>query len=319
MRGMARPILLDVDTGTDDALAILYAVSHPDLEVLGISCVAGNSAVEQVVTNTLKVLDAADAPYIPVARGAAQPMVEAARPGGALDSPDGLGGVILPDPARSPSGLIAVEMLYRQITASSEAVTLVGLAPQTNLATLLTMYPEVIANLDRIVFMGGSAGAGNVTAVAEFNVWQDPEAATCIIESPVPTAMYGLDVFTRLAVDQATADRFMGSDHPGIRLAGRLLHHRGARSDRSGTHYRGLIGDAGALVYLTNPNLFTAHRLPVRINLSGIGRGQSIVDQRPVAQDTSGNAEEWSRIDVVLDSDLSAAAKTFIAAIEALR
>ena len=133
---MARPILLDVDTGTDDALAILYAVRHPDLDVIGISCVAGNSSVEQVVTNTLKVLDAADAPYVPVARGAAHPMVEPpAR--GRIHGPDGLGGVLLPDPARSPSGLTAVEMLYRQITASPEAVTLVGLAPQTNLAMLL--------------------------------------------------------------------------------------------------------------------------------------------------------------------------------------
>jgi pyrimidine-specific ribonucleoside hydrolase len=318
MGKVARPILLDVDTGTDDALAILYAVRHPDLDVIGISCVAGNSSVEQVVTNTLKVLDVADAPYIPVARGAAQPMVEPTRLGGAFHGPDGLGGVVLPDPARSPSGLTAVEMLYRQITASSEAVTLVGLAPQTNLAMLLTMYPEVTANLDRIVFMGGSAGAGNVTAVAEFNVWQDPEAATCVIESPVPTAMYGLDVFTRLAVDQPTADRFMSSDHPGMRLAGKLLHHRGARSDRSGNRYRGLVGDAGALVYLTNPNLFTAHRLPVRVNLSGIGRGQTIVDQRPVAQDARGADDAWARIDVVLDADLAAAAKTFTATIEAL-
>ena len=99
-------------------------------------------------------------------------------------------------------------MLQRQITASPDPVTLVGLAPQTNLAMLLTLYPEMTANLDRIVFMGGSAGIGNVTAVAEFNVWQDPEAASCVIESSVPTTMYGLDVFTRLAVNQAAADRF---------------------------------------------------------------------------------------------------------------
>jgi pyrimidine-specific ribonucleoside hydrolase len=309
---MARPILLDVDTGTDDALAILYAVRHPDLEVIGISCVAGNSSVEQVVTNTLKVLDAADAPYIPVARGAAHPMVEPARSAGAFHGPDGLGGVVLPDPARSPSGLTAVEMLYRQITAASEPVTLVGLAPQTNLAMLLTMYPEVTANLERIVFMGGSAGGGNVTAVAEFNIWADPEAATCVIDSPVPTAMYGLDVFTRLAVDQHTAVRFTSSQLRGLRLAGELLYRRGARSDRPGRDYVGLIGDAGALVYLTNPELFTARHLPVRINLGGIGRGQTIVDQRPVAQDEAAWANDpWARIEVVLDADLNAAANVF--------
>jgi pyrimidine-specific ribonucleoside hydrolase len=313
MDRVARPILLDVDTGTDDALAILYAVRHPSLEVLGISCVTGNSSVEQVVTNTLKVLDAADAPYIPVSRGATHPLVEPGRPlGSAFHGEDGLGGVMLPDPARSPSGLTAVEMLHRQITASPDPVTLVGLAPQTNLAMLLTLYPEVIANLDRIVFMGGSASAGNVTAVAEFNVWQDPEAASCVIESPVPATMYGLDVFTRVAVNQAVADRFCNAAHTGTRLAGELLNRRAARSDRPGKDYVGLIGDAGALVYLTNPELFSARTLPVRVNLSGIGRGQTIVDQRPVVEDEATWASDpWPRIDVVLDGDLDAAAGVF--------
>ena len=317
MGKVARPILLDVDTGTDDALAILYAVRHPDLDVLGISCVTGNSSVEQVVTNTLKVLDAADAPYIPVARGATQPLVERTRPEGAFHGEDGLGGVILPEPARSPSALTAVEMLQRQITASADQVTLVGLGPQTNLAMLLTLYPEVTANLDRIIFMGGSAGGGNVTAVAEFNVWQDPEAASCVIESPVPTTMYGLDVFTRVAVGQATADMFRRATRVGTRLAGELLYRRGARSDRRGQDYVGLIGDAGALVYLTNPELFNAQTLPVRVNLRGIGRGQTIVDQRTVAQDeaTWASVDPWPRIDVVLDGDLNAVAETFVATI----
>ena len=260
---MARPILLDVDTGTDDALAILYAVRHPDLEILGISCVAGNSGVDQVVTNTLKILDAAGARSdIPVARGAAQPLVERARPEGAFHGEDGLGGVVLPGPIRPPSELTAVELLRKEITDSPTPVTLVGLAPQTNLALLLTLHPEVLDNVERVLFMGGSASLGNVTAVAEFNVWQDPEAATCVIESPVATAMYGLDVFTRLAADQATADRFSASADSGTRAAGELLYRRGARSDRPGHDYVGLIGDAGALVFLTDPELFRTGTFP---------------------------------------------------------
>ena len=201
---MARPIVMDVDTGTDDALAILYAVRHPDMDVLGISCVAGNSGVDQVVINTIKVLDAAGAratsPW-PAVR--AQPLIERGRPEGAFHGADGLGGIVLPDPTREPCNLTAVEMLRQQITRKPEPVTLVGLAPQTNIAMLLTLHPEVPGNLERILFMGGSASTGNVTAVAEFNVWQDPEAAACVIESPVPATMYGLDVFTRLVVDQA--------------------------------------------------------------------------------------------------------------------
>lgn len=309
---MPRPILLDVDTGTDDALAILYAVRHPDLDVLGISCVAGNTPVDHVVINTHKILDAAGAPDIPVARGARQPLVERGRPEGAFHGTDGLGGVQLPESTRRPSDLTAVELLRQQITASPEPVTLVALAPQTNLAMLLTLYPEVSANLERIVFMGGSASTGNVTAVAEFNVWQDPEAATCVIESDVPTAMYGLDVFTRLAVDQPTADAFSTASDPGVRATGELLYRRSARSDRPGHGYVGLIGDAGALVYLTDPDLFTSQLLPVRVNLAGIGRGQTMVDQRPVAQDQDAWAKDpWPAVEVVLDADLEAAAARF--------
>ncbi|HSU36115.1 MAG TPA: nucleoside hydrolase [Propionibacteriaceae bacterium] len=311
---MTLPIVLDVDTGTDDALAILYAVSHPDLNVLGISCVAGNSGLDQVVINTHKVLDAVGAPDIPVAAGARQPLIERARPEGAFHGVDGLGGIALPDSARQPRSESAVDMLREVIMGSADPVTLVALAPQTNIAMLLTLYPEVIERLTRIVFMGGSASIGNMTAVAEFNVWQDPEAATCVIESPAPTAMYGLDVFTRLAVDRATADRFCASTQPAINLAGELLYRRGARSDRPGRDYVGLIGDAGALVYLTNPELFQAREFPVRVNLSGIGRGQTIVDRRPAAQDAA--ADPWPRIQVVLDGDLTAAADQFVATID---
>ena len=166
-------------------------------------------------------------------------------------------------------------------------MTLVALVPQTNVAMLLTLHPEVSENLERIVFMGGSASAGNVTAVAEFNVWQDPEAATCVIESPVPTTMYGLDVFTRLSVDRDTADRLAASTNPRVPAGRRAALPAGRRSDRPGHDYVGLIGDAGALVYLTDPELFTCRNLPVRVNLGGIGRGQTIVDQREIAQDAA--------------------------------
>jgi len=317
MAGMTTPIVLDVDTGTDDALAILYAVSHPDLDVLGISCVAGNSGVDQVVINTAKVLDAAGAGDIPIAAGAAHPLLERGRPEGAFHGEDGLGGIPLPHSARTRTTETAVELLRRLIVDSPDPVTLVALAPQTNIAMLLTLHPEVAGNLERILFMGGSAGTGNITAVAEFNVWQDPEAATCVIESGIPTTMYGLDVFTRLTVDQATADRFKKHDHPAIHLAGELLYRRGARSDGSAQSYVGVVGDGGALVALTNPQLFTIRALPVRVNLSGIGRGQTIVDQRSLAQDTAAWAHDpWPRLDVVLDGDLAQAATAFTAIID---
>jgi pyrimidine-specific ribonucleoside hydrolase len=314
---MARPIILDVDTGTDDALAILYAVAHPDLDVRGISCVAGNAGLEQVVTNTLKVLDAAGAPDLPVAAGARRPLIERTRPEGAFHGLDGLGGIPLPDSDRVPSPQSATELLRRLIMESDEPVTLVGLAPQTNLALLITQHPEVAEKLERIVFMGGAASGGNVTAVAEFNVWQDPEAATAVVEASIPTTMYGLDVFTRIVAEQSAADRLRGSSHPALRLAGELLYRRSSRADGSSADYLGQIGDAGAVVLVTDPDLFAIEEHPVRVNLAGIGRGQTIVDRRATAQDAAVMAADpWPRLDVVLDGQLTSAADRFVAVVE---
>jgi len=313
----AHTIVMDVDTGTDDALALLYAVAHPDLTIAGISCVAGNASLEQVVLNTHKVLDAAGAPDIPVAAGAVKPLIERLRQEGHFHGEDGLAGIELPDTERRPSELSAVELLRQQIVGAGTRVTLVCLAPQTNVAMLLTQHPEVADHLERILFMGGSASGGNMTAVAEFNVWQDPEAATCVVESGLPVTMYGLDVFTRLTVEQAHAERYRASDHPAQRLAGELLVRRGNRADGTPQDYVGGVGDAGALVYLTNPELFTAAQHPTRVNLTGLGRGQTIVDRRPAAQDQAGVSDPWPVVEVVLDLDAAQAAQAFTAVVDA--
>ncbi|GAA1427228.1 nucleoside hydrolase [Microlunatus lacustris] len=314
----ARTIVLDVDTGTDDALALLYAVGHADLIVRAISCVAGNASLDQVVVNTHKTLDAAGAPDVPVAAGAVKPLIERTQDDSHFHGEDGLAGIVLPGTARTVSHLTAVELLRQAIVEAEGPVTLVGLAPQTNLAMLLTLHPEVADQLERIVFMGGSAAGGNATALAEFNVWQDPEAATCVVESGIPTAMYGLDVFNRLTIAEEHARRWAGGDHPAQRLVGELLLRRGARADgRSEQGYVGGIGDAGALVYLTHPELFTVERHPVRVDLEGLGRGQTVVDRRPVAAAVQAQSTDpWRTLEVVLDLDVAQAAQAFTAVVD---
>lgn len=304
MAAMPKPIVMDVDTGTDDALAILYALAHPGLQLLGITCVAGNVVLDQVVINTCKMLDAAGAGDIPVAVGTREPLQErAGREGGGSHGPNGLAGIELPVSSRDPSPLSAVDLLRQLIMTAPEPVSLVTLAPKTNVARLLTSYPDVIAAIAQIVFMGGS-----VSKRAEFNVRQDPKAAACVIESSIPTLMYGLDLFDRLGVDQSSINRLRAHDHPAIRLAGELLYRRAASYSRIHNH-GGPLGDAGALVLLTNPELFVTEELGVRIEVDGIDRGQTIVDTQPEATSP--------RVLVALDVDKAKAASVFVETISA--
>jgi pyrimidine-specific ribonucleoside hydrolase len=316
MSGMPRPIVIDVDTGTDDALAILYALRHPNLDVLGITCVTGNVTADQAVINTCKVLDAAGAADIPVAAGARQPLIERARRAGGSHGVDGLGGIDLPETSRQRSPLHAVELLHQLITDSTERVSLVTLGPKTNVALLLTRYPDVATRLEQIIFMGGSVSEGGLTEAAEFNVWQDPEAAKCVIESSIPVTMYGFHLFHRLGLSQVDTKRLRTHDHPAIRLAGELLYQRRASSHDPAQDYADLLGDAGAMVLLTNPEFFVTQQLPVRVNLDGIGRGQTTVKPRSGPRGGSGPVYPWPTITVALDLDVAQAASAFVKVID---
>jgi pyrimidine-specific ribonucleoside hydrolase len=305
------PVILDVDTGVDDALALLLAVRSPDLDLRAITCVAGNADVDQVVRNTLVVLDAAGAGDVPVARGADRPLIEPPRAARHVHGEDGMADLGLPDSSRAPRAVSAVELLRATIEASDVPVTLVPLAPLTNIALLLRTHPEVADGIERIVFMGGSVAVGNATAVAEFNVWHDPEAAAIVLGSGVPLTMYGLDVFYDVTIDAATALALAASDEPGAQLAGRLISHQVRRlGGRAGT-----IGDAGTVAVVIAPDLITTARHPLRVELSGTWtRGQTIVDRRQWAGDADNDAHGLapSQVDVALSIDGDRARRLFL-------
>lgn len=311
---MPIPVILDVDTGVDDALALLFAVAHPEIDVLAVSCVAGNASLEQVVDNTLRILDVAGAGDVPVAAGAVRPLLEPARSASHVHGADGLGGLVLPETARRAVEQSAVELLRRTILEHPTPVTLVALAPQTNLALLLRTHPEVAANLERIVFMGGSASVGNATAVAEFNVWHDPEAAAIVLDSGVPCYMYGLDVFNRVSVAQDRAAELEAGEHPVGRVIGALLGHRIALSEDERAQYTGLIGDAGAVCALVDPEALRTEQRPVRVELAGYSRGQTLVDLRefPGEDVVHGLAGEWTTAEVALGVDAERVAALFL-------
>lgn len=276
------PILMDVDTGIDDAFALLFAVRSPDLDLRAVTCVGGNTGVDQVVANTRYVLDAAGAPDIAVGRGAAHPLLHAPLDNGAFHGTDGLGGFSRPSDRRT-SPLPALDLLRHELqaaVANGEPLTLVATAPLTTIALLLRAHPDVATGIERIVFMGGSASRGNMTAVAEHNVLHDPEATAIVLaaarELDIPLTMYGLDVFDQPQIPLDRADELADRLDPACQLAGALLRFRGRGADSAG------IGDAGTLCALVRPEGLTVERLPVTVDTGfGPGRGQTIVDRRP--------------------------------------
>ncbi len=277
------PVILDVDTGVDDAWALMIAARSPRLDLRAVTCVSGNVGVDQVVANTAYVLDVAGAPEVPVGRGATRPLLTAPHHATEIHGSDGLGGFSRTSDRRIEK-LHATDLLRRELMAAignGETITLVPLGPQTNIALLLRSHPEVAPGIERIVFMGGSASVGNVTALAEFNVYADPEAAAIVLaaagELDIPVTMYGLDVFHDVEVDADDGRRLAASHDSAAQLAGRLIEFSlGVFGEDRCT-----IGDAGAVCAVIEPDGIGTERYPVRVETGDGGtRGQTVVDRR---------------------------------------
>ena len=304
------PIVLDVDTGVDDACAILLAARHPGLELRAVSCVGGNAPVDDVVRNTLKALQAAGRADVPVARGAERPLLESPVDARHVHGNDGMGDLGWPAAslwADARSGVELLRDVCRDAAALGAPVTLVPLAPMTNIALLLRTYPDVAQGIERIVFMGGAAHAGNATASAEFNVFHDPEAAAIVLDAAaeldIAVTMYGLDVFYEPVVTRDQAAELIAVGGGGAaELGGRLVTFQ---CDRFGQE-AATIGDAGAVCAVIEPDALETHVLPIRVELAGSwSRGRTILDRRDWSGDLAHDphGEPPTRVAVALHVD----------------
>lgn len=301
-----RPVILDVDTGVDDALAILLAVRHPALDVRAITCTGGNAPLTQVVSNTLRVLDAAGVSTIPVGAGAHRPLLEAPQHAAAIHGADGMADLGLPLSRRARHPGHAVELLRRTLIDSVEPVTIISLAPLTNIALLLRTHPAIVDRIERVVMMGGAVGTGNATAAAEFNVWHDPEAAAIVLSEGLDVLMYGLEPFYRVGVSHDDVQRLLAAEGTAPRLAGALLTHLigiDATEERVADD-RVAIGDAGAVCAAIDPGPLVTRLAPVEVALSpGATRGQTIVDLRTMVGADISTVRDIPSATVVLDVD----------------
>lgn len=189
-----RKIFIDTDAGTDDAVAIIMALQSPDVEVMGISCVGGNTSVEQVAQNVLYICDQLDV-QVPVFIGADKPKSRSLKSSDFIHGKDGLGDLDIDNHGRAPSTINAIDGLRYCIQRYPKELTVVTLGPMTNLAEAIQIYPELSTQIQSLVIMGGTYQMpGNITPVAEYNFWADPESAQFCLPLPIEKKVIGWDI-----------------------------------------------------------------------------------------------------------------------------
>ncbi len=270
----ATKILLDCDPGHDDAIALLLALASPELELLGVTTVAGNQTLDKTTANAIRLLEFVDRTDIPVAAGADRPLVRAQYIASYVHGETGLDGPDLPAPKGKPLDRHAVDFLADQIRSAGGAVTLVPTGPLTNIALLLALHPD--ARPERIVLMGGAIAEGNVTPAAEFNIWADPEAAARVFGSGIDTTMVGLDVTHKALFTPAHVQRLNGRVGE---LAAALLEFYGHFHKEVYDFDGSPIHDAVAVAHVIRDDLVRTERLNTEIDVeSELCRGRTVVD-----------------------------------------
>lgn len=270
---MPLSFILDTDPGIDDAAAIAAALFAPELKLQLITTVAGNVSVEKTTRNALQLLHFWQAD-VPVAQGAATPLLRPLRDAAYVHGESGMEGYDFVDHQRQPLAKPAFIAIRDALMSSPEPLTLVAIGPLTNIALLLTQYPECKFNIRRLVIMGGSAGRGNFTPNAEFNIAIDPEAAERVFQSGIEIVMCGLDV-----TNQALLTPEYLATLPDVNQTGKMLHSLFSHY-RSGSMGSGLrMHDLCAIAWLVRPELFILKPCFVTVETQGTWTsGTTVVD-----------------------------------------
>lgn len=291
---MSTPIVIDCDPGHDDAIAILLALASPEVELRGVTTVAGNQTLAKTTRNALKVLELAGRADIPVAAGADAPLRRTLRVAANVHGESGLDGPSLPEPSARVVETHAADFLAELI---EPGVVLVPTGPLTNVALMLERHPDVRDRLERIVWMGGAIGEGNVTPAAEFNAFVDPEAAAAVFRSGIPVTMIGLDVTHMALFTRAHADRLRGTGTAG-RVVAELsdffqrFHEARYRFDGSPIH------DALAVAHVIDPTLVTTLECNIEIETASQHcDGRTVVDRWLVLEDAPRNGRAGIDVD----------------------
>jgi inosine-uridine nucleoside N-ribohydrolase len=292
---MATPIILDCDPGIDDALAIAFAHGHPAIDLLGITTVAGNVGLAQTTVNALAVCEFIGAGRTPVTAGSVGPLLRPALDARQVHGEGGLGGATLRPPAAGPAAGHAVDYLIETIGAARGEITVVATGPLTNIALALRLEPRLADWAREIVIMGGSAGRGNTTPAAEYNMWADPEAAAVVFRADWSVVMLGLDVTLRTGASLAVRERMRELGPLGAELLVPALEQYRSVHEPAGP----AVHDVCTVAWIAQPALFGLVPAQVQVETAGqLTSGMTVTDFAAPAADGGGNARVAMDIDV---------------------
>lgn len=276
---MIKQILLDADPGIDDTLAILLALASPELDLKGISVVCGNCTVDQGVTNTLGLLGILRSP-LPVARGAARPLIQPLLTAPETHGRTGIGYARLPSPSRSPVTGHAAAFIIEQVLSAPGQISMVCIGPLTNLALALRLEPTIVDLIPEVIVMGGAIRhPGNTTPQAEFNTFCDPHAAHIVFHSGLPVTLVPLDVTYQVVLTKADVDRLLQIPSPISRLIADATQYYMEFHDEYQQITGCVINDPLALALTFAPNLVDLQSLYVDVDISGgVSMGNTFAD-----------------------------------------
>jgi inosine-uridine nucleoside N-ribohydrolase len=244
-------VIIDTDPGVDDALALLLALRSPELKIEALTPVAGNVPLALTLPNTLRMVEIAGRPEIPVAAGAKAPLFRRLVTATYAHGENGLGGALFPEPKLKPINVPAAEVIRQVVRKYPHEVTLITIGPMTNVAAALDADPELATLVKGLVMMGGSLSGGNITPAAEFNVYVDPEAAKIVFQSGIPITMVGLDVTRKTSLTDEHQRVLQANPDPvsqaAAKIARNAIDHTRAQGFTVGPNMHDSLAIAGFL------------------------------------------------------------------------
>jgi inosine-uridine nucleoside N-ribohydrolase len=271
-------LIIDTDPGVDDALAIVTAAYHPDVELLGLTTIFGNVSTAQATLNTGYLLGLLPQP-VPVAQGADKPLTIKQHPFPEfVHGKNGFGDITVDYPsAFTPITLDAADFIIQQIEQQPGEVTLLPIGPLTNIATALKRRPEIVKKVKQVVIMGGSVNhRGNVSPVAEANIWNDPHAAQIVLSTDWPVTMVGLNVTHQTIMHESRIQALAKNSPRVCGFLAKICDHY-AHFYRNTARFNGFsVHDPAAVVCLLRPDFFKTQRGQVDVICEGLATGQTM-------------------------------------------